>query len=273
MQRSRTAPLRIGTAGWAIPKAAVEGFPVRGSHLTRYASRLDAVEINSTFYRLPRRATVERWRDVTPAGFRFAVKMPSRITHECGLCNVRRELREFVELCSAFGEKLGPLLIQLPPSLEFERRSARAFLERLRSLHHGPIVWEPRHPSWFSRGAEDLLLRHESGRLATDPARVPAAALPGAANELVYYRLHGSPRMYYSAYEPEYLDALAADLRGATLARSTREVWCIFDNTALGAAAVNALELRARCAAKLHGYAQQRNPSVVVARLRRRTKS
>src|SRR5687767_11351972 len=103
MQRSRLAPLRIGTAGWSIPSAALGAFPASGSHLERYASRLNTVEINSTFYRLPRRSTVERWRDVTPAGFRFAVKMPARITHECGLCGVRSELTEFVELCSAFG--------------------------------------------------------------------------------------------------------------------------------------------------------------------------
>ena len=246
MQRSRAAPLRIATAGWSIPPAAVDAFPARGSHLERYAARLNAVEINSTFYRLPRRATVERWRDVTPPGFRFAVKMPARITHESGLRNVRPELSEFIELCSAFGEKLGPLLIQLPPSLEFERRSARAFLDRLCDLHRGPLVWEPRHPSWFSSRAEDLLLSHQSARVAADPARVPAAALPGAANAIVYYRLHGSPRMYYSAYEPDYLDALAARLRHAARVTSTREVWCVFDNTALGAAAVNALELRKR---------------------------
>ncbi len=253
MQRSRAAPLRIGTAGWSIPPAAGKAFPPAGSHLERYAALLNAVEINSTFYRLPRRATVERWRDVTPGGFRFAVKMPGRITHECGLCNVRFELKEFIELCSGFGDKLGPVLVQLPPSLEFERRAAVAFLERLRSLHGGPVAWEPRHPSWFSRAVEELLLRYRIARVAADPARVPAAGLSAAANELVYYRLHGSPRMYYSAYEQEYLGALADDLRSAAAQPSTREVWCIFDNTALGAAAVNALELRKRCEHARHG--------------------
>jgi uncharacterized protein YecE (DUF72 family) len=264
MQRSRAAPLRIGTAAWSIPPVAVSCFPAEGSHLERYAARLNAVEINSTFYRLPRPGTVERWRDVTPKGFRFAVKMPGRITHESGLCNVRLELKEFIELCSGFGKKLGPLLVQLPPSLQFERRRAVAFLELLRSLHGGPVAWEPRHPSWFSHAVEELLLRFRIARAAADPARVATAGLPGAANELVYYRLHGSPRMYYSVYEQEYLDALAADLRRARAQHSSREVWCIFDNTALGAAAVNALELRKRCEHARQGRAsQQRNPTLV----------
>jgi uncharacterized protein YecE (DUF72 family) len=135
--------------------------------------------------------------------------------------------------------------VQLPPSFAYDAAMARGFFEALRARHDGAVVFEPRHPTWFTDEVERLLVDLRIARVAADPARVPAAAEPGGWPGIVYYRLHGSPRVYYDKYDDEYLDALAARLR-AHIASSDEPVWCIFDNTAFGAATTNAIHLLKR---------------------------
>jgi len=233
--------LRIGTAGWGLPRAWRGEFPAEGSYLERYSERLSAVEINSSFYRQHRRGVYERWAAAVPPAFRFAVKVPRAITHDQALVAADVLLEVFLEEVTGLGSRLGPLLVQLPPSLACHTEQADEFFEALRRLHAGPVGCEPRHESWFSPRAEQLLRRHGIARVAADPARVPAAAVPGGDGVLVYYRLHGSPRIYWSDYEPARLAAMAERLRGE-MARGG-ERWCIFDNTAYGAATGNALAL------------------------------
>lgn len=231
--------VRVGCAGWSIPREYAAHFPGGGTHLERYARALGAVEINSSFYRPHRRETYERWAASSPAGFRFSVKVPREITHTRRLRDAAEPLRRFLDEVHGLGAKLGPLLIQLPPSLAFEPAGVEAFLEVLRAMHEGAVACEPRHRSWFAGAAERLLERYDIARVAADPALVPAAAEPGGWQGLAYHRLHGSPKVYYSAYSQEYLEALAARLREG----AARETWCIFDNTAAGAAAGDALRL------------------------------
>jgi uncharacterized protein YecE (DUF72 family) len=133
------------------------------------------------------------------------------------------------------------VLVQLPPSLEFQSRAATAFFTLLRQRYHGAVVCEPRHESWFSPSAEALLIRHEVARVAADPERVPGADRPGGWKGVIYYRLHGSPRTYWSKYEAIYIERLAAALQ--SVPRSV-DAWCVFDNTASGAALENARELQ-----------------------------
>jgi len=233
--------LHIATAGWAIPRAVAERFPAEGSGLQRYAARFDAVEINSTFYRPHRESTFVRWRETTPDGFRFAVKAPRAITHEARLVGCGALLETFFAQLAPLGPKLGPVLVQLPPSLAFTPEVAAGFFAALRTLWTGDVVCEPRHASWFEPEAEALLAANRVARAAADPARDPRAAAPGGWPGLAYWRLHGSPRMYYSSYEPARLAALAQ----AMAAHPAPEVWAIFDNTTSGAAAANALDLQA----------------------------
>jgi uncharacterized protein YecE (DUF72 family) len=236
--------VRIGTAGWAVPRELAPATQEGQSALERYAQHYDAVEINSTFYRLPLARTVERWRDTTPSRFRFTVKVPQAITHESGLVGGRLDLRKFCKLIDGFGSKLGAVLVQLPPSLTFDAGPAGRFFAALNAVREAPVVVEPRHATWFSERADALLRRHGVERAAADPARHPAAGDPTFTGDVTYFRWHGSPRMYFSVYEPERIVAFASRIRELTRAHPRRSVYCIFDNTGLGAAPVNALELR-----------------------------
>lgn len=210
-----------------------------GSHLERYAQRFPAVEINSSFYRSHRPQTYARWAASTPIGFRFAVKIPKEITHTRRLREADTPLERFLAEVGALGEKLGPLAVQLPPSLPFEADAAGAFFRGLRRRFASGVVCEPRHSTWFTPEADQVLVGFEISRVAADPSPIPGAAEPGGWPGLRYFRLHGSPRVYYSAYSEAYFDTLAAAL-------ASSGGWCIFDNTAAGEATANALGLLER---------------------------
>jgi uncharacterized protein YecE (DUF72 family) len=233
---------RIGCAGWSIPRSATASFPAEGSHLQRYAARFNAVEINSSFYRPHRRSTYERWAASTPDDFAFSVKLPNTITHAARLVSAGKLLDTFFAEIDGLGEKLGCVLVQLPPSFRFERRAVRRFLKVFRTRHDGAAAIEPRHVSWFDAPADETLLEFRFGRAGTDPALTASAATPSADRDVAYFRLHGSPKIYYSDYSDVALRGYAKQLRVA--AKQSREVWCIFDNTALGFAANNAVSMQ-----------------------------
>ncbi len=229
----------IGCAGWSLDREHQPAFVGEGTHLQRYASRLDAVEINSSFYRPHRQQTYARWALSVPAGFRFCVKVPKQITHVQRLQGCEIALDEFLTQCAALQEKLGCLLVQLPPSLTFEESTANGFFNALRQRFSGFVVLEPRHESWVQAGP--LLVSHRIAQARVDPSRISNDSLPGGWQGLKYWRLHGAPRIYYSAYESTLLERLAAELKAA--AADGTPTWCIFDNTASGAALGNALAL------------------------------
>ncbi len=234
----RANEIRVGTAAWAIPRDVRERFDADGSRLERYARRFRCVEINSSFYRPHRPATYARWAASVPDDFRFALKVPKEITHTRRFVDVVEPLERFLAESAQLGEKRGVLLVQLPPKFAYDAALVDAFFATFRARYGGLLACEPRHPTWFAADAEDALRRARVARVAADPAVVPAAALPGGWDGFVYYRLHGSPRTYYSAYDEPVLHAVAARLRAATV-----PAWCIFDNTALDAATANALDL------------------------------
>ena len=236
--------LRIGTAGWSIPRQDAHAFPAAGSSLQRYAAMFNAVEINSSFHRPHRPATWERWRDSVPAGFRFSVKLAKEITHERKLRDCAEPLARFMDQVGILDDKLAVILVQLPPKHEFEERGAGAFLAELRQRSHADIVCEPRHLSWFTPAADALLASLKVARVAADPAICHDASVPGGWRGLSYWRLHGSPVIYRSSYLdriPAYADRLRGELED-------RDVWCIFDNTASSAGAGDALALMDACA-------------------------
>jgi uncharacterized protein YecE (DUF72 family) len=268
--------IRIGTAGWGIPRASASALSTDGTHLQRYASGCDCVEINSSFYRPHRRSTYERWAASTPASFRFAVKMPKVITHESRLQQIDWAIIDrFLDEASGLGRKLGVLLLQMPKSLEFDPHAVHEFLASLRERWSGPVVCEPRHASWFTRPAERLIDAHSIGRVAADPAVTPSAAMPRgnttdtgdtAGRAIAYYRWHGSPKTYWSPYSTVTLERLAVELMRHP---AKSDVWCIFDNTATGSALANALELKTIIAALRNARAGARKPGSGRATTRR----
>jgi uncharacterized protein YecE (DUF72 family) len=230
----------IGTAGWSIPRELAGEFPAEGSALERYASGFPVAEINSSFHRPHRLDTWQRWRDSTPAAFRFSVKLPKVITHERKLADFAEPLADFLAQVEQLGEKLAVLLVQLPPKLAFDAALAARFFAALAARSRAAIACEPRNPSWFGDEAERLLTDHRVARVAADPAICEEARQPGGWRGLGYWRLHGSPRMYRSSYA-DRLAHYAAQLEAH--AAAGRETWCIFDNTASSAAAGDALAL------------------------------
>jgi uncharacterized protein YecE (DUF72 family) len=230
----------VGTAGWSIPRTSTHRCPSEGTHLQRYSRIFRCAEINSSFHRPHAAATYAKWADSTPPGFRFAFKMPRTITHDRELRRVSGPLERFLRETDGLGRKRGPLLVQLPPSQTFDRRVAARFLELLRREYQGSVVCEPRHATWFSSRADALLVRFKVARVAADPPPALGADIPGGWTGLVYYRLHGAPRKYWSKYGVSYLGGLKDALRSVP---PTVDAWCVFDNTASGAALENAFEL------------------------------
>jgi uncharacterized protein YecE (DUF72 family) len=227
---------RIGCAGWTISREASPEFPGEGSHLQRYAGVLNAAEINSSFYRPHQPQTYARWADSAPDDFRFSVKLPRSITHDQRLHDAASLIDQFAAEAGALGAKLGCVLVQLPPSLRLDLASAGRALQQLRQRFSCMLACEARHGSWFGDDASALLRQHGVTRVIADPP----AGQPGpyvATSDDAYIRLHGSPRMYFSAYDEAYLHSVADWLQG-------RNGWCIFDNTASGAAILNALQLQ-----------------------------
>jgi uncharacterized protein YecE (DUF72 family) len=245
--KARSAMPFVGCAGWSLrPQVAAE-FGNGSSHLARYASRFNAVEINSSFYRPHRRGTYERWAATVPAGFRFSVKVPRQITHERRLVGVDEALDRFISEVSGLGDKLGMLLVQLPPSLLCDWRVACSFFRSIRGRVKVPIACEARHPSWFTSEIDKALADEEIIRVIADP---PVAGDTQALRLVTtYLRLHGSPRMYYSPYSLQQVEEFARRL--SVLWEAGVTAWCIFDNTASGAAIENALQTSAILGARL----------------------
>jgi uncharacterized protein YecE (DUF72 family) len=165
----------IATAGWSIPRACATRLPGDGTHLGRYARVLRGTEIDTSFYRDHAPATYARWAKQTPRHFRFAVKLPGRITHAGGLRAARRPLQEFLAGVAGLGRRLGPLIVQLPPSLGFEARVARTFFTVFRELHAGAVACEPRHagvvcPRQYRRRRRHAERAADAGDDVTRPA-------------------------------------------------------------------------------------------------------
>jgi uncharacterized protein YecE (DUF72 family) len=240
--KTKTNRILVGLAGWSEATSQQSSFfpapKASGlSSLARYASAFDFVEINSSFYRQVRPSTYAQWADDVPDDFRFSVKMHRLVTHYTRL--KRSDLLDpFFESVAGLGQKLGAVLVQLPPSLAFDPDVAESFFHALRERYTGPVACEPRHASWQDLAVTKMLRRHHIGRVHTE---VPAATPnPGGAKVPVYVRLHGAPRRYHSAYSSDQLRQLAAFLQ----ANDSRRRFVVFDNTASNAAVRNAAELR-----------------------------
>lgn len=225
---------RIGLAGWseAVSRYRNRFGPTTGTGLARYATTLNFVEVNVSFYRQVRRSTYEGWTEQTPDDFAFSVKMARAVTHFAKLSE-NAPLAPFWDSVAGLGDKLKAVLVQLPPSLTYDDARAAAFFARLRATYDGTIAVEARHASWFE---EPPRARYREFDLTEVRTSIPAE--PDGSGT-AYYRLHGEPRRYRSPYSLEQLQSLAADV---TIRRGKSLI--IFDNTASSAGVDNALTLR-----------------------------
>ena len=218
-------------------------FDSAGTHLQRYARSLRCAEINSSFYRPHAAATYAKWRDSTPPDFRFAVKMPRTITHELKLQDAREPLVAFLAQTDGLAQKRGPILVQLPPSLSFDATVVIPFLDLVRQVYDGPVVCEPRHATWFSPPVASLLEHTESHESRPIRHRCRQQPFPRAGRASPIFGCtahHGSP-----GHDTTRTTSRRLRLTVRSIATAA-EVWCVFDNTASGAAIENAWELRER---------------------------
>ncbi len=240
------AGFHVGTSGWSYPHWLGVLYPegTRSSEfLEVYVQRFDCVELNASFYRLPKEATVRGWLRRTPEGFRFCLKMSRLVTHLKRLAEVEgRPLANFFQRFEPLRPRLGPVLVQLPPSLAFEAGRVQAFFALLRERHaEHRYALEARHKSWFEETALDLLEQYGVALVIADSGgRFPSAETVTA--DFVYLRFHGPADLYRSNYPDEMLADYARKVRD-WLAQGL-EVWAFFNNDVGGHAVRNALRLR-----------------------------
>lgn len=232
----------VGCAGWAIRREFRDLFSDEGTHLQRYSTLFNCVEINSCFYKSHKRSTYEKWAASVPPNFRFSTKLLRTITHEHYLTNVRDLLTKYLEEVQGLGSSLGVILVQLPPKAAFKPHVANDFFEFFRSIYQGPIACEPRHLSWFTPHVLDFLKQLQVTVVAADPAINPDGLSIAGDLNTVYFRLHGSPKIYESDYDDLNIVHVKNQLKYFQ-EQFSKDVWCIFDNTALGHATENAHSL------------------------------
>lgn len=233
----------IGTAGWSLPKQVQSLFPTNGTHLQKYSQVFNAVEINSAFYKNHKAATYAKWAAETPEHFRFSVKLNKYFIHEKRFLESGEFLKETLKGLQELGPKLAVLLIQLPPSLEFDSSAVQNFLIQLREMYSGQITFEPRHISWGKPKALELLRSFDISKVIADPEPCPVSDHETSqSSSLQYIRWHGSPEVYRSRYSLHALQTLSENICHQKL--SSSETWVIFDNTTFGYATENALELK-----------------------------
>jgi uncharacterized protein YecE (DUF72 family) len=188
--------LYLGTSGWSYAdwegSLYPEGLPA-AARLAEYANHYATVEIDSTFYGTPRRSTVERWREIVPEGFLFAAKFPQEVTHERNLVNARSEAEGFVHTMQALEDRLGPLLLQLPP--DFTVEGMGVLEDFLRELHEGPrYAVEVRHRSWLGSDLPELLRECGAALTLVDYPRMPR--MEEATTDFTFIRWLGDRREF-----------------------------------------------------------------------------
>lgn len=235
----------IGTSGWVYPHWREVFYPpklAQSKWLEFYTNHFSTVELNNSFYRLPSENAFCNWRDTSPQGFVYAVKVSRFITHIKRLKDVGEPVETFLSRARHLNEKLGPLLYQLPPNMRRNDERLDAFLSLLPiGLRH---VVEFRHESWLDDGVFDILRRHNVGLCVFDMPGVSCPLL--ATADFAYIRFHGSSGLYFSCYSDEELEDWARRISG--LARDLDAVYIYFNNDAEGFALKNAQTLREKLA-------------------------
>jgi len=233
--------INIGTSGWHYEHWRDPFYPgsLSPEHfLTYYAQYFKTAEINNTFYHLPSEKAVAKWRDSTPTGFIFAVKASRYITHVKKLKEPEQSLRLFLKLIKILGDKLGPILFQLPPYWHFNLVRLKDFLEMLPDdLRY---AFEFRDDSWINDSTINLLAEHNIAFCIYDFSGAQTPKI--VTSDLIYIRLHGPEAAYMGQYDTETLEGWAKEF--LAWKQQGKQIYCYFDNDEAGYAAKDALRLK-----------------------------
>ncbi|MDX6573059.1 MAG: hypothetical protein QOC86_2215 [Gaiellales bacterium] len=264
--------VRIGCSGWNYDSWRhgvfyPEGLPAR-RWLTAYAESFDTVEVNTTFYRLPRRDAVARWAQETPENFAFAVKVSRYVTHIKRLRDAGQHLGLLLERIEPLIQagKLGPLLWQLPPTFRRDdQRLAEALEELPKQFRH---AFEFRHPSWFAQPVMELLRAHEIALVVADRPEIASFQTREQTADFGFIRFHHGHRGRRGNYSQAELGEWAASIREWSC---ERDVYAYFNNDWEGFAPANAAELKRLLAAgapaghRRARFGPAREPGITVA--------
>ncbi|HEX2393814.1 MAG TPA: DUF72 domain-containing protein [Bacteroidales bacterium] len=246
--------LHIGTSGWSYKHWHGLFYPEDlkpAKFLEYYFTKFDCVELNSSFYHLPLKTTVEGWLKRTPDQFIFCPKLSRYITHQLRLLNTREALFRYFDIFDALKKKIGPVLIQLPPGLPFDKSRTEAFFGILTDKFHGyRFAVEIRHKSWINEEFFEMLEKSGLAFVIADSGnRYPY--FEKITTDFVYLRFHGNGQLYASDYSNAELDFYSGKIN-SWLAEN-KEVWVFFNNDVHGYALNNAIKLKEFTVLKMEG--------------------
>jgi len=238
---NKSERIHIGTSGWQYGHWKNNFYPAdigTEEMLSYYAGRFRSVEINNSFYQLPSEKSLNKWKDTVSGDFLFSVKASRYITHMKKLKDPEEPVNTFFDRVGKLGNKLGPVLFQLPPRWKCNPDRLAAFLGQLPAGHR--YVFEFRDRSWFSAEVYDLLENSGAAFCIYDLAGTVSPKKVTA--DFVYIRLHGPDDAYQGSYDTETLSGWAGAISSWVV--QGREIFCYFDNDQLGYACRNGLELQ-----------------------------
>lgn len=230
----------IGTSGWVYADWRTRFYPktIAGQkHLSWYAAKLDTVEVNYSFYHLPKISTYTKWGSSVPGSFVFSIKASRFITHIKRLSEAKEPLKNFINNAGRLKDNLGPILFQLPPSFRVDNNRLAAFLKLKKKAHRW--AFEFRHESWFTDKTLSILDDFNIACVIADSAKYPLHKAITA--DFTYVRLHGPKAMFRSKYTKKEISTWARDIK-KWMAKG--DVYVYFNNDAQAAAPANALMLK-----------------------------
>ena len=240
-----TTGIHIGTSGWSYRDWREIFYPENlkpAEYLSFYAKEFGVTEINTSFYHLPKLSTVEGWVQKVPARFYFCPKISRYITHVKRLLEPEETLPPFFHVFDPAKKHLGPVLIQLPPSLTFDAERTAHFFNVLKTNYgHYKFALEGRHRSWLSAEATALLQQYKiAWVIALSGNRWPYAETITAPH--IYIRFHGPDGRYDSLYPEKTIASFAGKIREW---QGQHKIWAFFNNDWHGYALQNARQLTA----------------------------
>jgi uncharacterized protein YecE (DUF72 family) len=237
--------LYIGTSGWSYEHWHGIFYPEdlrSDKYLEFYTTRFSCVELNSCFYHLPLKKTAEGWMNRTPESFKFCPKLSRFITHQMQLMSIEGAMEKFFAVFAEMKEKMGPVLIQLPPGLLYDEQRMRYFFELIKEEYSQfRFAVEIRNKSWINDNFFGLLKSYGIGFVIADSGkRYPYYETVTA--DFVYLRLHGREQLYASDYSENDLKQYAEMV--SVWLDDNKKVWVFFNNDYHGYAVKNAEKLK-----------------------------